>query len=110
MRQSTTTRLDSSEVQGDGSFITVTSKIKWKEIRHLRNLATDETGAVDNLQLGMDTIAKMIIAWNWTDEEGIPLPVPAENPSILDELTSDEMTWLFENVQGHLQVMKNPGN
>lgn len=108
MRQSKTFVIDSSEVQGEGSFVKVTSNIKWKEVRTFQKMSTDERGDVDNLMLGMRTIAGMIIDWNWTDEEGNPLPVPAKDPDILDDLTQEEMTWLFENVQDKLKV--NLGN
>ena len=104
-RQTVTLKIDSSEVQGEGSFIVVSSNIRWKQVRQLQKQSRDaETGETDNLELGMRTIAAMIVDWNWTGDDGEPLPAPAKDPSILDDLTQEEMTWLFTNVEEKLNL------
>ena len=42
-------------------------------------------------------------AWNWVDDLGNPLPSPADDPSVLECLTEDEIALINEAVQGNLQ-------
>jgi hypothetical protein len=46
-------------------------------------------------QIGKRIIDKMIVDWNWEDDEGKPLPIPAENPGTVGELPFQESSWLI---------------
>lgn len=38
--------------------------------------------------------------WNWVDGDGSPLPIPRENPSVVESLTDDELSCLVGAVYG----------
>ncbi len=38
--------------------------------------------------------------WNWVDDDGNALPLPSQNPEILDDLTDDETVFIMEKVMG----------
>ncbi len=40
-------------------------------------------------------LAGRVVAWNWTDLSGAPLPPPAGNPAVLARLSVEEVSWLL---------------
>lgn len=44
----------------------------------------------DSVRLCLDHI----VAWNWVDDDGNPLPQPGECPEVLEQLTNAEMQFL----------------
>lgn len=45
-------------------------------------------------------LSQRVVAWNWTDLSGEPLPMPHGNPEALARLTADELMWLVTASQG----------
>jgi len=95
-------RVDSSEVQGEGSFV-VLRKPKWKGMRREGMSAFQAAGGEDKAgEAGlamMDALLPgMIMDWNWTDEDGNPLPLPSKDPTVLDDLEIDEALWLVGQI------------
>lgn len=88
---------DTSEVQGEDSYA-VLSAVKVKEIRVIRKLAKTEN--FDEFEGGVSLLAKHVIGWNWVDDDGEPLPIPKDNPEVIDELTDDESKFLVNLMMG----------
>lgn len=80
-RQYTTYRVDSAEVQGDGS---------WVELSYLTHGETKNSlkGQGDDAKL----LEEHVIAWNWVDKKGKELPQPPEG---LDKLVTPERWFLL---------------
>ena len=72
----------SDEVQGPGSFVTFRNPT-WGEARE---------GPA-----GVDGIAARVVAWNWTDENDQPLPLPCDHPEIMDALMAMETAFLIKH-------------
>ena len=45
-------------------------------------------------------LARRILAWNWTDMSGVPMPQPKGAPQVIADLSLDEMTYLIALVRG----------
>ena len=41
-------------------------------------------------------LSRRLVAWNWTDLVGQPLPPPFGAPEVLARLTADELLWLVQ--------------
>ena len=80
-------RHDTVEVQGEGSYV-VTSGVKVREIRRIRELAEDED--FNEFEGGIALLSRHIVEWNWVDDDGQPLPLPKDSPNVIDELTEEE--------------------
>jgi hypothetical protein len=48
-----------------------------------------------------------IVDWNWSDEDGEPLPPPADEPEVLETLTKEEYQFLTGVFQGTETELKN---
>lgn len=90
MRIQASRRVDSPELQGEGSYVVITSP-KVREIRRVQNAPRGE-----DYEASLALLENHIVDWNWEDEEGKPLALPKDNPAILDELTNDEMIYLLK--------------
>jgi len=78
---------DTSEVQGEGSYV-VLSSLTVKEVRKARKVGRDPE--CDAFEEGIKLLARHIVAWDWVDDEGKPLPLPKDSPGVMDELTNEE--------------------
>lgn len=90
-QRQTVKKIDSVEVQGEGSYVVLTG-VKVSEMRKMRKSAEDKD--FDHFQGGLDLIAKHIQDWNWVDDDGNPLALPANNPEVIDDLTDEESKFL----------------
>jgi len=107
---------ETDEVQGEDSFVVLTG-VKVREIREIRKLAQEdekvqkrneahreagepEEEVLDQFEGGLSLLAGHIIKWNWVDDDDQPLVVPAEDPSVIDELTNEEVEYLTELLMG----------
>lgn len=41
-----------------------------------------------------EALSERILAWNWTDNTGEPLPSPYHKPDVIKGLSNDEVAWL----------------
>lgn len=78
-----TYRVDSESVQGEGSFVEF-KNLTWGEAKEFFGRPSGD----------LDNIAARIADWNWTDEDGQPLPLPSEKPEIMQELMAWEVSFL----------------
>lgn len=93
----------SEVVQGEGSFVTF-RKVSYGQLQQARKLAAEGTLTPEqNEQYGRDWLARSIVAWNWVDDQGQPLPLPAAGLDI-DVLTNEEANWLMAQLIGEAQA------
>jgi len=93
-KRQTVKKIDTSEMQGEGSHIIITA-VKVKEIRLMRT-ASQEDPDFDSFQAGLDLIQQHIKSWNWVDDEETPLAQPSDDPSVIEELTTAEVSYLAD--------------
>ena len=95
----------SDEVQGEGSWI----KLKAIKYGLSKRVAVELEGVSDaeKLEVNARLIAEHLLGWNWVDDNDEPLPVPSENPDVLDDLTSQELEFIGEAMQGTVARKKS---
>ena len=103
MARQATRKVKSDSVQGSGSYVIV-RKITWEQQKELdeQRLGMQQDASEmtreqrEALYANMeDLLANQIAEWNWTDEKDKPLPLPSEDPSVWDDMTDDEMSFLM---------------
>ncbi|MDY6957629.1 MAG: hypothetical protein SVK08_00595 [Halobacteriota archaeon] len=57
-----------------------------------------------------EELASHLVGWNWTDNNGDPLPQPHKNPEAIKLLTEDELLWLVSAVRGETQGERKNGS
>jgi len=94
MPQKITEKVESTEVQGEGTYIVV------RKLTHGEAKAFDrefaKNAAAKNVAPLEDLIIEHLIEWNWSDAEGVPLPLPREDPTVLDRLLEPELLFLLD--------------
>ena len=91
-------RLDSADVQGEGSYVTF-RHLLWGEFQELsKQLDAKE---ITEHQHSNQILGRQVAAWNWTDDSDQPLTLPRDDPSVLERLTDEEMGWLVEQVSAN---------
>jgi hypothetical protein len=81
-----------------GEWVEIIPVMTVKEVTELSNLqaATSTPGALGKSMTKLcEELSKRVIAWNWTDMMGENMDQPYKNPSVLEDLTSDELMWLI---------------
>lgn len=105
-------RIDSKEFQGEGSFV-VLRPLPWKAAKEARKFiavgnVSSRTDISDEEKeqrieaesnFTEDMIFRSVVEWNWTDDNGAPLPVPRKQED-LELLTMDEVSFLVESIIG----------
>lgn len=81
-------RVPTLEAQGEDSWIEI-SRPLWGEIRVMRQDSQHKD--FDNIQASIELINKHLIAWNWVDEHGEPLPQPKDLEAPTDIMTDIEL-------------------
>ncbi|MBU0847016.1 hypothetical protein KKH23_07470 [Patescibacteria group bacterium] len=95
-------QLDSSKVQGEGSYVIVRRQIveemrtflsseTWAELQ--KSLKDDATGGAVVIDIAKEASGR-IIEWNWVDDNDDPLPLPKDDPEVFDRLTDQEFMFL----------------
>jgi len=92
MRKTQTRRIDTSPVQGEGSWVEATSP-KVGEIKRC-----NVGDAAEQYQAALDMLAAHILNWNWEDENGAELAIPSENTAVVDEMTNEEVVFLLRQL------------
>jgi len=88
---------ETDDLQGEGSFVKL-SAVKVREVRKARKLAKD--AEVDAFMEGLKMLKDHVLAWNWVDDNDEPLPLPKDQPDVLDELTNEEVEFLAGILMG----------
>ena len=86
-----------------GEWVEIIPVMTVKEVTELSNLqvASDTPGSLGQSMAKLCTeLSKRVVAWNWTNMMGEEMEQPYKNPSIIEELTSDELMWLINATSG----------
>jgi len=90
-----------------GSHIVVPPRVKRKHARAVREimrgaqLKPGEDGYLGPEEADkklVDILLEIGVRWNWLDAEGGPLPQPEDDPSVYDEISEDEITFILTHV------------
>lgn len=88
-RETSTVRVDSEDVQGEGSYVLL-RRPNWKAMREALAVFQAAGGDANEEYAGLMMIDAllpgMIVEWNWTDEDGEALPLPSTDRTVLDDL------------------------
>lgn len=95
-------RIDTKDLQGENSYVEVLVR-SWGDYKVVRQTMDDEQekkvpankSKFNTNEYMEESIIKAIQKWNWTDNEGKPLPLPKDDKSVLDKLTEAEIVFLF---------------
>lgn len=108
-------RVDSAEVQGEGSFVIIQSPgfdalgnlTALADLLALIKLSEDgDPKDIDLTQISPEAFGGMlslleavVMEWDWVNDEGEPLPNPKDDPQVIRrELTQDEQAFLIANI------------
>jgi hypothetical protein len=97
-------RFPSEAVQGEGSWIEV-SRLTVGEAREADRLRKDPDA--DSFEAVGDIYKKHVRAWNWVDDDGEPLPLPADDPDVINDLTDQEFAFISDCLVGSEEERKN---
>ncbi len=100
-------RIDTSEVQGPGSYILVGRPLWGELIEVSRQLETNE---IDREQFGRKTRALCIYGWNWLDDAGQEMMPPRLDPDVMGRLTDEEFAFLVEVTKEEDEATKSSGD
>lgn len=90
-KRKSTRKHDTEEVQGKGSYV-VMSPFKVSEIRAARAARKDPE--YDGVEAGIQSLKDHLVDWNWVGDDGNRLPKPSDDPTVVDDLTSEEAEFL----------------
>lgn len=94
-----TVKLASVRAQGKDSWVELIPLTVKGSREYRRTYEAAET--VDEREaLVLAELRAHIVAWNWVDEDGKPLPSPQDNPEVLEGLTSREVAYLRDALNG----------
>lgn len=91
-----TRKVNSQEVQGDDSFV-VLHRITVGERRALESAQSQAEAKGEKFdveQYGIDVLTRHLVAWNWVNDAGDPLPLPNADATVIDRLTDEELKFL----------------
>lgn len=55
-------------------------------------------------------LARRVRAWDWTDNDGVALTQPHNDPDVIEALSTDEVLWLVTAAQGETQEARKNGS
>ena len=114
MPRVTSRRVETPELQGEGSFV-VFRKLSHGAVKEVRRFMVigdvkerkdltveqiDEMIAKEE-KLTLDLISNGVMDWNWQDENGNPLPIPKTTED-LDKMTDEEVQYIVMGCIGQL--------
>ena len=116
-----TRTFDASSVQGEGAILvlrgaTVGEVLGNRRASEARDTARYRLGRwfgrlfrrapspADQMRDNMRYYAGYVRAWNWVGDDGEPLPLPADDATVIERLTTDEMALVISCVNGERQT------
>jgi len=96
-------RLDTTEVQGEGSFVVLTLPT----LREVQSVLAKGGESLEAFQESSDVLSNHIKEWDWVDDDGNPLPLPKDEPGIANALTTQEFKLLINTLFGSDEARKN---
>lgn len=92
------TKINSAEVQGEGSFVVIVP-LTVRQIRQNRKEAKNNPN-FDMFENGLTMLAELTVDWDWVGSDGELLPLPKDNPEVLDQLTETEALFIINHILG----------
>jgi len=80
-------RFDTKDVQGDSSYV-ILSSLRVAERRQYVKDSKEE--GFEPLEWSITLLTRHLVEWNWVDEDGKALPIPRDDPAVVDSLTDPE--------------------
>jgi hypothetical protein len=115
-----TLRLETPQLQGDGSFVTL-RRLSWERQQEAQRLLAEGNGGTlprDGAEMSVtaeflrtneawtrEILAESVINWNWVDDAGQPMPLPVDGGIPL--LSLDEVLFLLRTLQPSREQQKN---
>jgi len=88
-------RIDSSKVQGEGSYVIIASPT-FGELRELSiPVDLEKRSQEEQFDFSKQMLSLSIVEWNWVDDEGNPLALPKDDISTLENMPFQELTFLI---------------
>ncbi len=97
-------RYESPDVQGDDSWIEI-SRLTVGEARVINEHRDKDD--LDAFEAVLPIYQKHIVGWNWVDDDGEPLPLPKDDPDVVDQLTDLEFEFVANCLSGDRDEQKN---
>jgi hypothetical protein len=111
---------DTSEVQGEGSYITLRPmtlgevldvqraaeerRTFWYRLaRFFGRIVQRRPSPTEIARQNMADVISYVREWNWVDDDGKPLPFPSDDASVLYRLSMAEMSLITACVNGERQ-------
>jgi len=104
-KRKSTIRANSESVQGEDSFV-VLRRLTVGEMKNSMSAPDDETG-MTSFQRSLKMYHDHVVAWNWVDDDDVPLPQLADDPELVDRLTDAEVLFLARALAGAEEELKN---
>ena len=95
-KRQSTKRVDSAAVQGDGSWVDVRRITYGMGIDAQALKDVTETSALD--EFNRNLLTYLVAGWNWVDEDGNDLPIPEDDPNVINGLLDTEIFWLMQQL------------
>lgn len=95
-----TKRLNTTNVQGEGSWVEI-RQVTFGESKRIRAELKAAEGDEDaQIALTQKLLVDHVINWSWVGDDNQPLPLPKVDSSVIDLLTADEIAALSEAING----------
>jgi len=94
------TKHNTTEVQGKGSWVEMLTPT-YEDIELAMN-GQDAQTPKSQMEMSKALLDRLVVAWNWVDDNDEPLPQPNEDPQVIKELPIQETLFLvgLVNVEG----------
>ena len=98
-RKNQVRKVSSAAVQGDDSYVEF-APVMYGESKEIARRLNDipPNNRLAQMELNAEVVRKYVVGWNWVDDDGNPLPLPKDDPTVLDRLTAEEMRFLGNNL------------
>lgn len=90
-------RFDTAEVQGQGSWVDLLTPT-YEDLESVLNNGIDESPK-NKMEVSKALLGRLLVAWNWVDDDGKDLPQPSENPEVIQTLPIQETMYLMNLVK-----------
>ena len=111
-RQRKFLKIPSEQVMGEDSFVVV-KRPGFGDLEGIDLGALVEAKESGKITIGVlealvPMLKRIVVDWDWVDDEGNPLAKPKDDPDVIDALHIDEQTFIVDNIDfGDVEDPKN---
>lgn len=80
-------RFDTTKAQGKGTYV-IMSSLRVGERRDYIEKSKEKDFSM--VGWGIELLTKHILEWNWVGDDGKELPIPKDDPKVMDDMTDAE--------------------